>query len=212
MKNLLFLLSISLGVVLSSSSTGTDTTALLKTATTVMVFGDSLSSSYGIPSEAGWVNLLKKRLQIQSSSYQVINASVSGETTLGGRNNIEQALKNHRPNIVIIELGANDGLRGLSTKSAYENLESIIKVCQRNQITVLLVGMRLPPNYGITYTKQFQDIYLQLAKYHRLRLVPFLLENFGDKPEYFQEDGLHPNTQAQEKILENVWKELHLLI
>lgn len=199
MKNLLFLLSISLGVVLSSSSTGTDTTALLKTATTVMVFGDSLSSSYGIPSEAGWVNLLKKRLQIQSSSYQVINASVSGETTLGGRNNIEQALKNHRPNIVIIELGANDGLRGLSTKSAYENLESIIKVCQRNQITVLLVGMRLPPNYGITYTKQFQDIYLQLAKYHRLRLVPFLLENFGDKPEYFQEDGLHPNTQAQEK-------------
>ena len=212
MKNFLFLLSISLGVVLSSSSTGTDTTALLKTATTVMVFGDSLSSSYGIPSEAGWVNLLKKRLQIQSSSYQVINASVSGETTLGGRNNIEQALKNHRPNIVIIELGANDGLRGLSTKSAYENLESIIKVCQRNQITVLLVGMRLPPNYGITYTKQFQDIYLQLAKYHRLRLVPFLLENFGDKPEYFQEDGLHPNTQAQEKILENVWKELHLLI
>ncbi len=196
----------------SSSSTGTDTTTLLKTATTVMVFGDSLSSSYGIPSEAGWVNLLKKRLQIQSSSYQVINASVSGETTLGGRNNIEQALKNHRPNIVIIELGANDGLRGLSTKSAYENLESIIKVCQRNQITVLLVGMRLPPNYGITYTKQFQDIYLQLAKYHRLRLVPFLLENFGDKPEYFQEDGLHPNTQAQEKILENVWKELHLLI
>ncbi|MSQ04961.1 MAG: arylesterase [Nitrosomonadaceae bacterium] len=212
MKNLLFLLSISLGVVFSSSSPGTDTTALLKTATTVMVFGDSLSSSYGIPSEAGWVNLLKKRLQIQSSSYQVINASVSGETTLGGRNNIEQALKNHRPNIVIIELGANDGLRGLSTKSAYENLESIIKVCQRNQITVLLVGMRLPPNYGITYTKQFQDIYLQLAKYHRLRLVPFLLENFGDKPEYFQEDGLHPNTQAQEKILENVWKELHLLI
>lgn len=198
--------------MLSSSSTGTDTTALLKTATTVMVFGDSLSSSYGIPSEAGWVNLLKKRLQIQSSSYQVINASVSGETTLGGRNNIEQALKNHRPNIVIIELGANDGLRGLSTKSAYENLESIIKVCQRNQITVLLVGMRLPPNYGITYTKQFQDIYLQLAKYHRLRLVPFLLENFGDKPEYFQEDGLHPNTRAQEKILENVWKELHLLI
>ena len=196
----------------SSSSTGTDTTTLLKTATTVMVFGDSLSSSYGIPSEAGWVNLLKKRLQIQSSSYQVINASVSGETTLGGRNYIEQALKNHRPNIVIIELGANDGLRGLSTKSAYENLESIIKVCQRNQITVLLVGMRLPPNYGITYTKQFQDIYLQLAKYHRLRLVPFLLENFGDKPEYFQEDGLHPNTQAQEKILENVWKELHLLI
>ncbi|MCX7183562.1 MAG: arylesterase [Nitrosospira sp.] len=212
MKNFLFLLSISLGVVFSSSSTGTDTTTLLKTATTVMVFGDSLSSSYGIPSEAGWVNLLKKRLQIQSSSYQVINASVSGETTLGGRNNIEQALKNHRPNIVIIELGANDGLRGLSTKSAYENLESIIKVCQRNQITVLLVGMRLPPNYGITYTKQFQDIYLQLAKYHRLRLVPFLLENFGDKPEYFQEDGLHPNTQAQEKILENVWKELHLLI
>ena len=212
MKNFLFLLSISLGVVFSSSSTGTDTTTLLKTATTVMVFGDSLSSSYGIPSEAGWVNLLKKRLQIQSSSYQVINASVSGETTLGGRNNIEQALKNHRPNIVIIELGANDGLRGLSTKSAYENLESIIKVCQRNPITVLLVGMRLPPNYGITYTNQFQDIYLQLAKYHRLRLVPFLLENFGDKPEYFQEDGLHPNTQAQEKILENVWKELHLLI
>jgi len=177
-----------------------------------MVFGDSLSSGYGLPPETGWVSLLKKRLQIQSPAYQVINASISGETTLGGRNRIEQALKTHRPDIVIVELGGNDGLRGASIESIHDNLEAIIQACRRNKASVLLAGMRLPPNYGIAYTQKFQNIYPRLAKKHRIKLAPFLLAGFGDKPEFFLADGIHPNAQAQEKIVENVWIELRTML
>lgn len=177
-----------------------------------MVYGDSLSAGYGLPQKAGWVNLLKKRLQSQSSAYRVVNVSISGETTLGGRNRIERALKTHRPNIVIIELGANDGLRGLPIKSIHNNLEAIVKACQRNNAAIFLVGMRLPPNYGPTYTQRFQDIYVEIAKHHKLKLLPFLFEGFGDKPEYFQEDSVHPNENAQGKILKNIWLVLHKMI
>ena len=177
-----------------------------------MVFGDSMSSGYGLPPEAGWVNLLKKRLQTQSPTYRVVNASISGETTLSGRNRIEQALKTHRPGIVIVELGGNDGLRGSSIESIRDNLGAIIEACQRNQATVLLAGMHLPPNYGISYTQKFQDIYPQLAKRHQLKLVPFLLDGFGDKREFFLSDGIHPNVQAQEKIVENVWGVLRMML
>lgn len=177
-----------------------------------MIYGDSLSAGYGLPQNAGWVNLLKKRLQTQSSAYQVVNVSISGETTLGGRNRIKQTLKAHRPNIVIVELGANDGLRGLPIKSIHDNLEAIIEACQRNKAAILLVGMRLPPNYGATYTQKFRDTYLQIAKRHKLLFVPFLFEGFGDKLEYFQLDRVHPNERAQGKILKNVWKVLHKMI
>ena len=177
-----------------------------------MVFGDSMSSGYGLPPEAGWVNLLKKRLQTQAPAYRVVNASISGETTLSGRNRIEQALKTHRPAIVIIELGGNDGLRGSSIESIRDNLGAIIEACQRNQAAVLLAGMHLPPNYGISYTRKFQDIYPQLAQRHPLRLLPFLLDGFGDKREFFLTDGIHPNAQAQEKILENVWGVLRTML
>ena len=119
---------------------------------TVMVFGDSLSAGHGIPIEAGWVALLTQRLQSKFADYQIINASISGETTLGGRNRIKQSLETHRPEIVILELGANDGLRGASIKSIYENLATIIEICRQNNSLVLLVGMQLPPNYGMTYT------------------------------------------------------------
>lgn len=176
-----------------------------------MVFGDSLSASYGIPTEAGWVELLKQRLKSQSTEYHVINTSISGETTLGGRKRIEQALKTHRPNIVILELGANDGLRGLPIKSIYENLAAIIKICQQNNVLVLLAGMQLPPNYGISYTQKFQNIFPQLAEDHQIKLIPFLLAGFGDKNDFFQADGVHPNEQAQEIIVENVWQVLHTL-
>ena len=177
-----------------------------------MVYGDSLSAGYGLPQKTGWVSMLEMQLKTQQSVYQIINASISGETTLGGLNRIEQTLKRHHPNIIIVELGANDGLRGLPIKSIHDNLEAIVKVCKQNKASILLVGMRLPPNYGATYTKKFSAIYQQIAKQHELRLVPFMLAGFGDKPEYFQEDKMHPNRNAQEKILNNVWKVLHEMI
>ena len=179
--------------------------------TTIMVFGDSLSAGYGLPQEAGWVSLLKNRLQTKSQAY-IINKSISGETALGGRNRIEKELKTHRPDIVIIELGGNDGLRGASIESIRNNLEAIIEACKRSNAAVLLAGMQLPPNYGITYTQKFQDIYPQLAKRHDVRLVPFLLDGFGNKREFFQSDGIHPTAQAQEKIVDNIWRVLETML
>ncbi len=178
---------------------------------TIMVFGDSLSAGYGLPQEAGWVSLLKNRLQTKSQAY-IINKSISGETALGGRNRIEKELKTHRPDIVIIELGGNDGLRGASIESIRNNLEAIIEACKRSNAAVLLAGMQLPPNYGITYTQKFQDIYPQLAKRHNVKLVPFLLDGFGNKREFFQSDGIHPTAQAQEKIVDNVWRVLETML
>lgn len=178
---------------------------------TIMVFGDSLSAGYGLPQEAGWVSLLKNRLQTKSQA-NIINKSISGETALGGRNRIEKELKTHRPDIVIIELGGNDGLRGASIESIRNNLEAIIEACKRSNAAVLLAGMQLPPNYGITYTQKFQDIYPQLAKRHNVKLVPFLLDGFGNKREFFQSDGIHPTAQAQEKIVDNVWRVLETML
>lgn len=173
-----------------------------------MVLGDSLSAGYGLPPGAGWVNLLEQRLQNQSPDYRVINISISGEITLGGRNRIEQALNDHVPDIVIIALGANDGLQGRSITSIYENLKAIILTCKRYNATPLLVGMQLPPNYGISYTQKFRDIYPRLAQDQQLQLASFLMEGFGDRPELFQADGIHPTIQAQEKMLDNVWPAL----
>lgn len=177
-----------------------------------MVFGDSLSAGYGMAQEAGWVNLLKKRLETQSQQVYLINSSVSGETALGGRKRIEQALKKHRPDIVIVELGGNDGLRGASIESIRDNLEAIIESCQRHDASVLLAGMQLPPNYGTAYTQKFQDIYAQLAERRGVKLVPFLLDGFSTRREFFQSDGIHPNGQAQEMIMENVWKVLRTML
>lgn len=177
-----------------------------------MILGDSLSTGYGLPANASWVNLLKQRMQALSPHYQVINISISGETTLGGRNRIEQALKTHHPDIVIIGLGGNDGLRGASIQSIYDNLEAIIQACQRNHATPILAGMQLPPNYGIAYTQKFRNIYVDLAERYQLNLIPFLLAGFGDKREYFLADGIHPDTPAQKIITENVWEILHPML
>lgn len=176
-----------------------------------MVFGDSLSANYGIAREAGWVALLTQRLQSEFADYQIINASISGETTLGGRNRIQQTLEKHHPEIIILELGANDGLRGAAIKSIYSNLAAIIEKCQQHNALVLLAGMQLPPNYGMTYTQKFQAIFPQLAENYQIKLVPFLLAGFGDKHEYFQADGIHPNEVAQKKIVENVWEVLYTM-
>lgn len=182
------------------------------TATKILVYGDSLSANYGIPIEAGWVSLLTQRINNQYTGYQIINTSISGETTLGGRNRIDQVLSTHKPNIIIVELGANDGLRGTSIQSIYDNLATIIQKSQRNNARVLLVGMRLPPNYGATYTAKFQDTFTKLAKDYQIPLVPFLFEGFGERPDFFLPDRLHPNEMAQPKIVETIWPALEPLL
>jgi acyl-CoA thioesterase-1 len=178
------------------------------TPTKILVYGDSLSANFGIPIETGWVTLLARRLKDQYTHYQVVNASISGETTLGGRNRIDQTLAAHNPGIIIIELGANDGLRGTAIQTIYENLAIIIKKSQENNISVLLVGMQLPPNYGMSYTQKFKEIFIRLANDYQIPLVPFLFEGFAGNPDFFLTDHLHPNEIAQPRILEIVWQVL----
>lgn len=177
-------------------------------APAILVFGDSLSAGYGLAPEAGWVRLLENRLRQEGYPYKVVNASISGETTLGGRHRIEEALKIHRPAIVVVELGANDGLRGASIDSIRANLEAIVNRCREHRARVLLVGMRLPPNYGTGYAQKFQDVYADIARREGVPLVPFLFEGFALKREYFQADTVHPTRAAQPIILDTVWKGL----
>ena len=182
------------------------------TAPTILVFGDSLSAGYGLPQGAGWVNLLQQRLQQEKLDYKVVNASISGEITLGGKNRIAAALEQHRPAIVIVELGANDGLRGGSVATLRANLTAIVTACRQHGTQVLLVGMELPPNYGIDYVRKFRAAFASVAKAQRIPLVPFLLAGFADDPTQFQADGLHPIAGAQPRILDNVWKLLRPLL
>jgi len=178
----------------------------------IMVFGDSLSSGYGLPQDAGWVSLLKNRLLQQRLHYEVVNASISGETSRGGLSRITQSLTAHHPSIVILELGGNDGLRGQPVEATRDNLEGIIKACQQYGAKVLLIGMRLPPNYGMGYTQKFQSIYPELAKRYRLVLTPYMFEGFGYDLSMFQADGIHPGAAAQPIILDNIWKTLKPLL
>lgn len=173
---------------------------------TILVFGDSLSAEYGIPREAGWVTLLQLELQRTHPHYKVINASISGETTSGGVQRMPAALREHHPDIVIIELGANDGLRGTPLRITEKNFDSLILQAQAAGAKVLLLGMQLPPNYGIDYTRQFKTLYQKLAQRHRIALVPFLLQ--GIEAEQYQADNLHPVAQAQVKILQTVMQKL----
>ena len=177
-------------------------------ASTIMVLGDSLSAAYGIEQSAGWVNLLQQRLRERGYRYQVANVSISGETTRGGLARVAQALKTHRPDIVVVELGANDGLRGLLLGEMQANLHTIITQTRRHNAQVLLVGMYLPPNYGPSYTKKFHQVYVDLAVRHRIPLVPFLLDGVATDTALIQRDGLHPTAAAQPRVLENVWKHL----
>jgi acyl-CoA thioesterase I len=172
---------------------------------TVVVFGDSLSAAYGIPQHEGWVALLQQRLSQQKINYQVVNASISGETTSGGLSRFGNMLNLQKPNIVLIELGGNDGLRGLSVVETHNNLEAMIQQAKKYKAKVLLIGMKIPPNYGIKYSQQFSENYLTLAKKHSAVLVPFLLEGVAGNPDLIQADGLHPTATAQTRILDNVW-------
>lgn len=177
-----------------------------------MVFGDSLSAGYGLKPGEGWVSLLEKRLEKEKADYKVVNASISGETTTGGRNRIAGALKTHHPSIVVVELGANDGLRGGTVEQTKSNLEAIVDACRKAGSRVVLVGIRLPPNYGMAYTDKFRQVFPDVARQKKTALVPFLFEGFADKPDYFQADGLHPAPNAQPIMLDLVWKELRPML
>lgn len=176
----------------------------------ILVFGDSLSAAYGIPREAGWVNLLQQELRRTHPQYQVTNASISGETTTGGRQRIAAALRQHQPSIVILELGANDGLRGAPIANIETNLGALIQQARKARAKVLLLGMQLPPNYGADYTARFQALYPKLAQRYHVALVPFFLE--GVAPEQYQADNLHPTARAQPHILRNILPQLRPLL
>lgn len=181
-------------------------------AATILVYGDSLSAGYGLARGEDWAHLLAQRLQQKKPDYTVANASISGETTLGGANRIDNALRTHRPSILILALGANDGLRGSDLDAMQRNLERIIDAAQRARAKVLVVGMRIPPNYGQSYTEKFQNIFRDVAKSRKTVFVPFLLEGFADKSDYFQADNLHPAARAQPVMLETIWKSLQPLL
>jgi acyl-CoA thioesterase-1 len=178
----------------------------------ILVFGDSLSAAYGIAQSRGWVALLEDRVKRERLDYSVANASVSGETSAGGMARIDAALARHHPAIVIVELGANDGLRGLPIAQMKANLGTIIEHSKKSGARVLLVGIQLPPNYGEEYTRAFGDAFIDLAKRHHVALLPFLLEGFAEKLEYFQSDRIHPTAEAQPLILDRVWQELRPLL
>jgi acyl-CoA thioesterase I len=180
-------------------------------ARTILVYGDSLSSAYGIPQGAGWVALLGERLKQRGSDYTVVNASISGETSAGGAARIGKALAASKPSVVIVELGANDGLRGLPVEQMKSNLTKVIQASKRAGARVVLVGMQLPPNYGVPYVNEFRAAYRDVARDERIALVPFLLEGL-DKREQFQADNLHPVAAAQPILLENVWRKLGAMV
>jgi acyl-CoA thioesterase-1 len=179
---------------------------------TVVVLGDSLSAGYGITVQQGWVNLLRQRIASEGYGYEVVNASVSGETTQGGLARLPRVLHLHKPDIVVIELGGNDGLRGLPLATSRENLRRSIELARNAKARVVLVGMLIPPNYGPRYAQEFRDMYTTLAAKYSVTLVPFLLDQVALNPELMQSDGIHANARGQPRMLENVWPKLKPLL
>lgn len=179
---------------------------------TVLVLGDSLSAEYGLARGKGWVNLLQQRLHANKIDASVVNASISGDTTSGGAARLPALLKTHRPDILIIELGGNDGLRGLPLAATEANLRSMIKAGESAHAKVLLLGMRLPPNYGASYTEKFHALYGKLARENKTALVPFFLEGVASREDLFQPDRIHPVAAAHPIMLDNVWPVLKPLL
>lgn len=174
--------------------------------------GDSLSAEYGLARGAGWVALLEQKLKAQKIDANIVNASISGETTSGGRARLPALLTAHKPDVVVIELGANDGLRGLPVEAASTNLRQMITMSQQQRAKVMLIGMRMPPNYGRAYTERFFGMFGALSKEYKAPLVPFMLDGVADKPALFQSDRLHPSAQAHPIILNNIWPTFYKLI
>lgn len=181
-------------------------------AQSILVLGDSLSAAYGMPVEQGWVALMRKRIEQQSADTVVVNASISGETTQGGITRLPALLDEHKPDILILELGANDGLRGTPLPVIRENLSHLISLGQSKGARVLLVGIRLPPNYGPRYSDGFYSIFAELSESQQVARVPFLMDGVALDRALMQSDGLHPNSEAQPRLLENVWEPLQQLL
>ena len=180
----------------------------LAEARIILIVGDSLSAAYGIPVEQGWVSLLQERLDGRDYPYRIINASISGDTTANARARLPQALASHEPAMVLLELGGNDGLRGLSLTEMKSNLGAMISSVQETGAQLLLVGVQLPPNYGPRYTESFQAVYRELAAEHDLALLPSLVDGIGTEQDLMQQDGIHPNVSAQPLIRDRVWEAL----
>lgn len=181
----------------------------------ILVVGDSLSAEYGLKRGTGWVALLEGRLAQEKIPARVVNASISGDTTSGGRTRLPALLAQHKPTHVVIELGGNDALRGLPVSGTEENLSQMVQASQKAGAKVLLVGMQVPPNYGGDYTKRFSEVFAKVAKQHRTALVPFFLEGVADVADaraLFQGDGIHPRAEAHPRMLDNVWPELKKLL
>ncbi|MBW0145950.1 arylesterase [Marinobacter arenosus] len=179
---------------------------ILANQNTLLIVGDSLSAAYGVPSERAWVQLLKERLdQNGLSQWQVVNASISGETTDGGARRLPDLLRENDPDVVVIELGGNDGLRGFPPNVIESNLADMIEQVQETGARTVLVGMQIPPNYGQRYTQMFADIFPKLSDRYNTALVPFFLQGVYDRDGFMQDDGLHPSEEAQPKLLDNIW-------
>lgn len=176
------------------------------------MLGDSLSAGYGLKIQEGWVHLLEQRLAAQGYEYRVVNASVSGETTQGGLARLPRVLEVNKPAIVVVELGGNDGLRGLPLATSQDNLKRIVELARKAEARVVLVGMVIPPNYGPKYGQQFRDMFATLAKQYQLVFVPFFLDKVALNPDLMQADGIHANARGQPQLLENLWPKLKTLL
>ncbi len=181
-------------------------------APVVLIVGDSISAAYGLPPGAGWVDLLSARLASERYPHRVVNASITGDTTAGGRARLPALLARHQPAIVLLELGGNDGLRGGNVASTRENLMTMVAAVQHAGAKALIVGMKLPPNYGVRYVREFDGLFADVAKAYKVPLVPFFFEGFGERNEMFQPDRVHPTAAAQPLLLDNVWPQLRPLL
>ena len=179
---------------------------------TILILGDSLSAAYGMDVSQGWVELLKGRLNDKGYSYQVVNLSVSGATTSNALAALPEALKTYTPSVTVIEIGGNDGLRGIQLLALQANLQRIISLILAANSKVLLLGVRLPPNFGSAYNKQFENVYIELAKKNEISVVPYFLQHIDDKPDLMSADGIHPKASAQTIMLDNVWPDLQKLL
>lgn len=181
-------------------------------AGTLLVLGDSISAAFGLDTRQGWVSLLEQRLAAEGFDYQVVNASVSGDTSAGGLARLPTLLAEHRPDLLIVELGGNDGLRGQPPAQLQQNLAAMVQQARKAGTRVLILGMKLPPNYGLRYTTAFAEVFPQVAKEQDVALVPFLLEGAAGLPLMTQADGIHPTAAAQPRLLDNVWPVLKPLL
>lgn len=208
----LALVLLALAALPAMAQTAAAAAAATAPARTILVMGDSLSAAYGLSASQGWVALTAERVSRTKPGWRVVNASISGETTAGGASRIAAELQRHRPAVVVIELGANDGLRGLSLQQSRANLDRMIQAAQSAKARVLLIGMRIPPNYGPDYTRGFEENFTALAKQRQVALLPFLLEPVALDRDAFQADNLHPVASAQPKLRDHVWKALEPLL